>query len=682
MCGFVGIVRKNSAERGELATTVMAMNDRLVHRGPDDGSVWADSDAGIALGHRRLSIIDLSPQGRQPMESHDGRFVLVFNGEIYNFEQIRNDLERLGAAPPWRGHSDTEVLLAAIVQWGIEGALRRCVGMFAFALWDRRKGVLSLGRDRMGEKPLYYGWAGGSFVFASEPKAFAACPFWDGTVDGGALSLYLRFGYVPAPLSIYRGIFKPEPGAVVHLQTGSARPSSTPLPSHPYWSVRQAAEEGRRAPFTGSDEEATVRLEELLREAVGLQMVADVPLGAFLSGGIDSSTIVALMQAQSSRPVRTFTVGFDEAGYQEAEHARAVARHLGTDHTEMTATAGEAIDVLPRIPHLFDEPFADPSQIPTYLVSRLTKQHVTVSLSGDAGDELFGGYNRYFLARNLWRYAGRLPAAGRRAAARVLEACSSPALDGALGWLAPAINRYGHADRVSSKLRKMGEVLDAASPHDFYLKLISAWKEPGDILLHPERGEAPLVDPAAWPADFGYFPWMMFHDAIGYLPDDILVKVDRAAMGVSLETRVPMLDHRIVEFAMRLPLSMKVRGDQGKWLLRQVLYRHVPRELIDRPKMGFAVPVGEWLRGPLREWAESLLEEKRLKEEGYFAPRLIREKWEQHLSGRNNWSNQLWTVLMFQGWLAAWGSPATHPPLRAPCSGTLEPRFADALQGA
>lgn len=657
MCGFAGIIRMHTRSGGDdLERSVEGMCERLFHRGPDDGGIWSDEQAGVALGHRRLSIIDLSPAGHQPMHSTDGSLVIAFNGEIYNFRRIREELENEGAAPPWRGYSDTEVLLAAIERWGLEEALKKCVGMFAFALWNRRERALYLGRDRLGEKPLYYGWSGGHFLFASEPKAFDGFALWEREVDQDALALFTRFGYVPAPLSIYRGFFKAQAGAFHRLGPEDRKQSSqSPLPPRPFWSLRRAAEEGRDNPFGGTEEEAADRLEGLLKEAIRDQMVSDVPLGAFLSGGVDSSLIVALMQAQASAPVRTYTVGFNEDGYQEAEHARAVARHLGTEHTEMTATAGEATSVLPLLPTLFDEPFCDPSQIPTYLVSRMTRRHVTVSLSGDGGDELFGGYNRYFMAHRLWSRLGPVPRVGRRAIAGMLRAAPPSLLDGGLGWLAPSINRYGHADKVSSKLLKLAEILDASGGHDFYLKLISLSSNPDSVLLRGGEKSVPMIDPECWPEFDDLFSWMMYHDASAYMPDDILVKVDRAAMGVSLETRVPLLDHRVVEFAQSLPLAMKVKDGKGKHILKKVLYRHVPRELIDRPKMGFAVPVGEWLRGPLREWAEDLLDEGRIRRDGFFRPELIRAKWNQHQAGTNNWDSFLWTVLMFQGWLDAWG---------------------------
>jgi asparagine synthase (glutamine-hydrolysing) len=623
------------------------MSTCLTHRGPDDSGVWVDEEVGIGLGHRRLSILDLSPAGHQPMISHCGRFVTVFNGEIYNYLDIRGELEASGAAPTWRGHSDTEVMLAAIARWGMRATLERMTGMFALAVWDRAERTLHVARDRLGEKPLYYGWLQGSFVFASELKALRVYPGWRGEVDRGALSLFLRYGCVPAPYAIYSGIRKLMPGSLLSVQyDGSAKETQ-------YWSARAVAERGLADPFKGTDAEAADVLERLLSRAVGRQMVADVPLGAFLSGGVDSSTVVSLMQAQSARPVKTFTIGFREQGHNEAEHAKAVARHLGTDHTELYVTPAEARETIPRLGQLYDEPFSDASGIPTFLVAQLARRTVTVSLSGDGGDELFAGYNRHFIARGLWRRIGWLPAPLRRAAARAITSVS-PAhwnrfLAAALR-LSPGHFRYPDA---GEKLHKLAPVLGARGPDDVYLGLRSQWDRPSSVVLAGAEPPIATTDNAQWASLPDFTQRMMFLDLIGYLPDDILVKVDRAAMGVSLETRVPMLDHEVVEFAWRVPLAMKIRDGQGKWLLRQVLYKLVPRELIERPKTGFTVPIGSWLRGPLRGWAEALLNEGRLRQEGFFDPIVIRKRWDEHLLGRRDWQESLWTVLMFQAWLQA-----------------------------
>lgn len=623
------------------------MANSIIHRGPDDAGEWFDPEAGIALAHRRLSIVDLSPAGHQPMTSASGRYVIAFNGEIYNHLELRLDLEAFGAAPAWRGHSDTETLLAALVGWGIEDTLKRCVGMFAFALWDRESRTLTLARDRMGEKPLYYGWQGRTFLFGSELKALKAHPEFRGEVDRDVLTLYLRHNYVPGPYSIYKGIFKLQPGAYLTLAASDAAGVSPRLTF--YWRALDAA----RQPVRDDLDEATAidELDAGLRRAVGGQMVADVPLGAFLSGGIDSSAVVSLMQAQSSRPVKTFTIGFHEKGYNEAEHAHAVAAHLGCEHTELYVMPEQAMAVIPRLPELYDEPFADSSQIPTFLVAQLARQHVTVSLSGDGGDELFGGYNRYFWASRIWHGLGSAPHALRAGVASAMTRLSPAAwnrLFNVAGFVLPARFRYANP---GDKLHKLAEMLAARSPEEVYLYLVSQWKQPADLV--PGAAEPPtvLTDRHQWAPQELFESRMMYIDQMSYMPDDILVKVDRAAMGVSLETRVPMLDHRLVEFAWQLPMHMKIREGQGKWLLRQVLYRYVPKELIERPKMGFGVPIDAWLRGPLRDWAEALLSAERLVQEGYFNPEPIREKWREHLSGRRNWAYYIWTILMFQSWL-------------------------------
>ncbi len=645
MCGIAGCLLRGNRGGSDLSAAAGAMADAIAHRGPDDGDTWADQGAGVALGHRRLAIVDLSAQGRQPMQSACGRYVIAFNGEIYNFHLIRERLDKECGGLPWRGHSDTEVMLAAIATWGLEAALKKFVGMFAFALWDRETRTLSLARDRMGEKPLYYGWQGDTFLFGSELKALKVHPEFRAEIDRDALTLLLRHNAIPAPYSIYQGIHKLPPGTFLQVHAGKkgVRPVA-------YWSARYVVEAGQRNLFRGGDAEAATELERLLGQAVGGQMVADVPLGAFLSGGIDSSAVVALMQAQSARPVKTFTIGFNEAGYNEAEHARAVARHLGTEHTELYVTPQDAMDVIPSLPSIYDEPFADSSQIPTYLVSRLARSHVTVSLSGDGGDELFGGYNRYFWARNLWRKLGWMPCPLRAALAGVLTTLPPAAWNAAfqkLGRWLPAGLRYANP---GDKLHKVAEILAVRSPEEIYLGLVSHWKNPAQLVPGSHEPLTLLTDPGQQ-ADLPDFEHrMMYLDTVTYLPDDILAKVDRAAMAVSLETRVPLLDHRVVEFAWTLPLSMKIRHGQGKCLLRQVLYRHVPQSLMERPKMGFGVPIDRWLRGPLKAWAAVLIEPGRLVREGMFDPAPIRRKWAEHQSGSRNWSYYLWDVLMFQQW--------------------------------
>lgn len=651
MCGITGFWEAPGRLSGaEGVIRLRRMTCAIVHRGPDDEGEWLDPAAGIALGHRRLSILDLSSAGAQPMVSAYGRYVVVFNGEIYNHGLLRKDLDAEEAGVVWRGHSDTEVMLAAFERWGIEKSLARFNGMFAFALWDRRERVLHLARDRFGEKPLYYGWMGNTFLFGSELKALKAHPAWRGEIDRGAVALYMRHSCIPAPYSIYLGIRKLLPAHVLSVPLSNGK-RDTPQ-SRAYWFANAIAEAGVRHPFSGNEAEAVESLDELLRDAVALRMEADVPLGAFLSGGIDSSTVVALMQAQSVRPVRTFSIGFFESDYDEAEHAKAVAKHLGTEHTELYVTADEAMAVIPRLPEIYDEPFADSSQIPTFLVSKMTRQHVTVALSGDGGDELFGGYNRYFWGRSIWHKIGWMPKSARAAMARGLTALPPQGWDKIFAAIGPVLPRRLWATLPGDKIHKLAGILACASPEEMYRRLVSHWT-PESVVLGVSDPPTALADHGLWADIPDFTQRMMFLDLVGYLPDDILAKVDRASMAVSLEVRVPLLDHRVVEFAWTLPLSMKIRNGQGKWPLRQVLNKYVPRELIERPKMGFSVPIGEWLRGPLREWGGSLLGDSRLRQEGYFNPAPIRKKWAEHLSGKRNWQYHLWNVLMFEAWLEA-----------------------------
>ena len=650
MCGLTGFWSEQPGDNfGGRAEIVRRMADALRHRGPDDSGIWVDDASGIALGHRRLSILDLSPAGHQPMLSASGRYVLAFNGEIYNHLDLRTRLEQSGAAPVWRGHADTETLLACFAAWGIVETLRASVGMFAIVLWDRQQKLLTLARDRIGEKPLYYGRHGTTLLFGSELKALKAHPAFIHDIDRAALTLFLRHNYIPAPHSIYRGIAKLMPGHYLNISMSN---STASLPqSEPYWQFNEIVAAGLADPFTGSETEAVDALEKQLMQSVGAQMLADVPLGAFLSGGIDSSTIVALMQAQSHQPVRTFTIGFDEADYNEAVHAKAVARHLGTQHTELYVRPEDALAVIPQLPSIYCEPFSDSSQIPTFLVSQLARQQVTVALSGDAGDELFGGYNRYLLACHIWKMLDPLPLPVRRAAAAILRGLP-PAFWNALFAVArPMLPQRFRLAAAADKIRKLAEIMALPDGEAFYRQLVSHDNNPASIVIGGTEPPTLLTERTSWPRTDAFEHWMMALDAQTYLPDDILVKVDRAAMANSLETRVPMLDHRLVELAWRLPLSMKVRQGEGKWILRQVLYRHVPKQLIDRPKMGFGVPIDIWLRGPLRAWAEALLDESRLQREGFFNPAPIRQKWQEHLSGKHNRQYYLWNVLMFQAWL-------------------------------
>ncbi len=648
MCGIAGFIETQGGDRSALAEMVGRMADRLSHRGPDDRGVWIDEQFGIGLGHRRLSILDLSPLGHQPMESPCGRYVCIFNGEIYNFRELRAELDRNGHV--FRGHSDTEVLLAAIREWGLQEALERCNGMFAFALWDRLTVSLSLARDRLGEKPLYYGWCGQTFLFGSELKAFAAHPSFHPTIDRDALALYLRYSFIPAPYTIYQGIAKLPPGNSMTIN--QPQPGQMPEPV-PYWRAKEAAEQGVTKPYEGTQESALDDLDSLLRQSVVQRMVADVPLGAFLSGGIDSSMVVALMQAQSSRPVKTFSIGFYEQGYDEAKYAAAVARHLGTDHTELYVTSKQAMDVIPALPQMYDEPFSDASQIPTHLVSSLARQHVTVSLSGDGGDELFAGYERYFYGGGIWDRTRKVPWFIKQPLAVGMTALSPGQwnrLYHALHGLLPERLRVRNP---GSKMHKLAHVFRADSQEALYLSLLSHWDEPTAVVKGASEPPTVITDRAQWAQLPDFMPRMMFWDLMSYLPDDILTKVDRASMAVGLEARVPFLDHHLVEFAHRLPLAMKVKNGRGKWILRELLARYVPMPLVDRPKMGFGVPIGAWLRGPLREWAETLLAEERLKNDGFFHPAPIRQKWTEHLAGACDWQYHLWDALMFQAWLDA-----------------------------
>lgn len=645
MCGLLGFFAADIGCAEDVRMRLVRMADQIVHRGPDDAGYWCDVERGIGLAHRRLSIIDLSPAGHQPMHSSSERYVIAFNGEIYNHLDIRRDLEAKGVGA-WRGHSDTETLLSGFDAWGIRQTIERTTGMFALAVWDKVSRVLTLARDRLGEKPLYYGWQGAGaarvFLFGSELKALKEHPAFKAGIDRGALCLLLRHNAIPAPYSIYEGIAKLDPGCILSLSLDQPEPKISQ-----YWSLPGVARAGAMKRFSGSAELAVDQLDDLLKDAVRQQMMADVPLGAFLSGGIDSSAVVALMQTQSSQPVKTFTIGFDDAGYNEAAHAKAVARHLGTDHTELYVQPQQARDVIPLLPTLYCEPFSDSSQIPTFLVSQLARQHVTVSLSGDAGDELFAGYNRYQMTGRLWRRLEHIPRPIRSLLAKGITSISPGGWD-RLARFIPGASGY----RVfGDKLHKGASVLASSSVDELYLGLVSHQSRPESWVIG--GNEPPTKLTGLRPALEGLSPVerMMALDAITYLPDDILVKVDRAAMGVSLESRVPFLDHRVVEFAWTLPLDYKLRGGQTKWPLRQVLYRYVPKELIERPKMGFGIPLDVWLRGPLRDWAEALLNEARLKQEGYFNPAPIREKWIEHLSGNRNWSHHLWDVLMFQAWL-------------------------------
>lgn len=650
MCGIAGILQFGAGTRNDdLAENARRMALALAHRGPDDSGVWTDAGAGVALSHRRLSIVDLSALGHQPMVSASGRYVVTYNGEIYNFRGLRDELERLGCR--FRGHSDTEVLLEAVERWGVQGALERFNGMFAFALWDASERALFLARDRFGEKPLYYGLFGDVLLFASELKAFRAHRSFRGRVDRGSLAQFLRYGYVPAPRTIFEEAHKLPAASFLRI---TARDGCNRSPTR-YWSLVDVAREAQRRPFRGTDEDALHELDALLRESIKLRMISDVPLGAFLSGGIDSSTVVSLMQAQSDRPVQTFSIGFREEAYNEARWARAIAQHLGTQHTELYVTPTEACEVIPRLPSMYDEPFADSSQIPTFLVSQLARRSVTVSLSGDGGDELFGGYVRYFWAHTLWRPLSFFPPRGRAWLASVLRRARPVDVDRVLGALEPFLPQRLRQRTPGEKLQKVAGLLGAQTQDDVYFSLVSTWREPESVVHVPEPTHEVLQGPRLPLSDFT--DRMMCADTLTYLPDDILVKLDRAAMAVSLEGRVPLLDPAIAAFAWSLPRRLKIRQGKGKWILREVLAKYVPRALFERPKAGFGVPVGAWIRGPLRDWAEAHLSESRLRREGYLDPGPIREKWDAHVDARTDAMFHLWNVLMFESWLEEWQRP-------------------------
>lgn len=640
MCGIAGFWEPRQDRcASDLEETAVRMASALAHRGPDDLGTWADARLGLAFGHRRLAILDLSAEGRQPMESTDGRFVLVFNGEIYNFAILKCALEQTGHS--FRGHSDTEVMVEAFSEWGLLPTLRRVVGMFAFGLWDRWTRSLHLGRDRAGEKPLFYGWVGGVFVFGSELKALRAHPAWRAPIDRGALALLTRYGYVPGPRSIYEGISKLTPGSVLTLtesQVGS-RHSVSP---EPYWELGPIAEARTAHRFNGTESEADQWLHSLLLEAVALQMVADVPLGAFLSGGIDSSLIVALMQAQSARPVKTFSIGFEQADFDEAPFAKAVARHLGTDHTEYYVEPKQLEQVIPELPHVYDEPLADPSQIPTVLLCRLASTQVKVSLSGDGGDELFGGYDHYRKTQHFWRAFRRIPQSLRNGCAHHLRTLSRSGLARAI--------KPGKLRLLFNRAANLSDMLETTSDRQLFQTQMSPNREALSWLREAQEPPSHFCSPGPWERLPALLDRMMWLDFVTYLPDDILVKVDRAAMAASMETRIPMLDHRVVEFVWSLPASFKRKARRSKWPLRKILYRYIPRTLIERPKRGFAAPIGDWLRGPLRGWAEEMLDVARLRQQGFFETTRVRQRWNEHLRMRRDWGQGLWHVLMFQSW--------------------------------
>lgn len=643
MCGIAGFIDSTrQMSKDQCDAFARAMDFSMEHRGPDGHDVWIDRLAGVALVHRRLAIVDLSPTGYQPMHSANDRYVISYNGEVYSHLAIRADLEMEGHQ--FRGHSDTEVILESFARYGVLATIERLIGMFAIAVWDKKKRTLILVRDRLGIKPLYWAKFGSLFLFGSELKALREHPGWTPRVKPEAVASFMRHNYVPAPHTIYQDVFKLEPGTVLTLPFGGGPQIKK------FWDARKVAINGIQNPIEGDDATLTRQLETLLIDAVGKRMMADVPIGAFLSGGIDSTTVVALMKAANAGSVKTFSIGFERAAFNEAPHAAAIARHLGTEHTELMVTPRQALDVVPKLAEMFDEPFADSSQIPTYLVSAMTRKHVTVALSGDGGDELFSGYNRYQLTQRFWRILSLAPLSMRQALAAGLTSVKPEHWDGVFSVLPTKL----YPPHPGDKLHKVASVLRLQNANDIYRRLVGHW-DPSGVVPGVSETRGVMWDETVT-ADFpNLLDRMQFLDLVTYLPDDILTKVDRASMAVGLEARVPLLDHRVVELAWRIPQSAKIRGGVTKWLLRQVLYRHVPKALVERPKMGFGIPLGEWLRGPLREWAETLLSEERLKEAEFFDVGLVRRYWNEHTSGQRNWQYLLWDVLMFEAWRERWG---------------------------
>jgi asparagine synthase (glutamine-hydrolysing) len=648
MCRIAGFWDPGHTLKPQWEETIRAMRDSMTYGGPDDAGLFIDPEEGLALGHRRLAILDLSPLGHQPMFSASGRTVIVYNGEVYNYRSLGSTLS--SGDKGFKGTSDTEVILEGIEQWGTEKTVTQCIGMFAWAVWDQREKTLGLVRDRLGIKPLYYGWAGKVLVFASELKAFRAVPGFSPSIDRDVLGLFFRHNYIPAPYTIYKNIWKLKPGEILPINRVAMK--TRDLEAKPYWSAAQIVREGLENPYRGSLEEAQEELESILTEAVQIRLISDVPLGAFLSGGIDSSAVVSLMRKGSNASVRTFSIGFEQTGYNEAPFAEAVARHLGTDHTELYVTEKEAQNLIPSLAFIYDEPFADSSQIPTTLLSKLTRQYVTVSLSGDGGDELFAGYDRYLWGREIWQKMGWMPPWSRKGLRAALLSFSPSTWDNLFQTISPWLPKSWQTYRPGDRVHKLADSFLFNNRIDLYQWLVSHWREPLNLVMGMKREPVTAFNYQGKPSSLkSFIQEMQFIDLISYLPDDILTKVDRASMHVALEARVPLLDHRVVEFSWRLPMNFKIHNGKGKWILRRVLNKYVPEKLIDRPKMGFGIPIDSWLRGPLKEWAADLLAPERLKREGYINPQMVSLKWQEHLSGKRNWQYLLWDVLMWESWL-------------------------------
>jgi len=648
MCGICGFYSKSSFKSDEI---IKKMNLSIHHRGPDDSGIWQDGNAGIVFGHQRLSIIDPTPAGKQPMHSSSGRLILTYNGEIYNHLEIRSELQEIKSNIKWYSNTDTETLVEALDFWGIEVTLKKLVGMFAFAVWDRKLRSLTLVRDRMGEKPIYFGWQGIGdktvFLFGSELKALKVHPEFRGNINNDAIVLQLRHNCIPAPYSIYKDIFKLLPGHYLQLKENDLVKKLLPN-SKPYWSLVEVATQGVNKLKSLSANDIEKELEQLLKISIKQQMMSDVPLGVFLSGGVDSSTVVALMQAQSNQPIKTFTIGFNEQEYNEAKYAKEVARYLGTEHTELYVSAEQAMAVIPKLAYIYDEPFSDSSQIPTFLISQLAKKKVTVALTGDGGDEVFCGYNRYILSKNLWNKLTLIPLPLRKILASGIKSINSQSWNKFLKIL-PSLNQYTN---LADKVYKVTSALESKTLFDLYYKLISNWQNPNEILLNGKEPRTFLTNYESELTKLDGQQQMMLLDSMTYLPDDILVKTDRAAMATSLETRAPFLNHKLLEYAWQIPQPLKLKKTQSKWILRQILYKYIPKKLVERPKVGFGVPIDSWLRGPLKDWAQALLDKTKLRNQGFFNPDSINIKWTEHLSGKKNWQYEIWSILMFQEWLS------------------------------